>query len=220
MMLKELKIADLFSIFNAAFGFGGMVYLFTSGLNSHVFYFLYLSSFMDGADGIAANKFGKSPFGKDLDSLADSISFGVFPALILAYYNSTLIIPAIIFVVTSILRLARFNVVEAKNFIGYPTIASALLVTSLIRLNFDVAVIFVITILLACLMISDFEYLKIRDRLSLFVLGTVILSCFFVSEAVYALLCLAVIYLISPFPLEVMRWWEKKKLERLLSKRE
>lgn len=219
-MLKELKIADLFSILNAVFGFGGMVYLFTSGLNSYAFYFLYLSSFMDGADGIAANRFGKSPFGKDLDSLADSISFGVFPALILAYHNSALIIPAILFVITSILRLARFNVVEAKNFIGYPTIASALLVTSLIRLNFDNITILVITILLSYLMISDFEYLKLRDKLSLFVLGIVILSCFVVNEAVYALLCLTVIYLISPFPLEVIRWWERRKLEKLLSKRE
>ncbi|RLI73298.1 CDP-diacylglycerol--serine O-phosphatidyltransferase [Archaeoglobales archaeon] len=220
MMFKELKIADLFSILNAVFGFGGIVYLFTTGLNSLVFYFLYVSSIMDGADGIAANRFGKSPFGKDLDSLADSISFGVFPAAILAYYDSALIIPSIIFVVTSILRLARFNVVESKNFIGYPTIASALLVTSLMRLNFDSIMILVITILLSYLMISDFEYLKIRDRLSLFVLGVVILSCFVIDEAVYALLCLTVIYLMSPFPLEVIRWWERRKLEKLLSKRE
>ncbi|HDD36245.1 MAG TPA: CDP-diacylglycerol--serine O-phosphatidyltransferase [Archaeoglobus veneficus] len=206
MMLKQLKVADIFSILNATFGFGGILYLFKSGINANTFYFLYLSSFMDGADGIAANRFGKSPFGKDLDSLADSISFGLFPSLILAYNDNTLAIPALIFVIASILRLARFNVIEAENFVGFPTVASALLLTSLIRLDFALGIIFIVTVFLAFLMISDIEYVKIRNRALLILLGLVILLCFFVKIAVYILLLLTLIYLISPVFMGVVKW--------------
>lgn len=206
MMLKQLKVADIFSILNATFGFGGILYLFKSGINANTFYFLYLSSFMDGADGIAANRFGKSPFGKDLDSLADSISFGLFPSLILAYNDNTLAIPALIFVIASILRLARFNVIEAENFVGFPTVASALLLTSLIRLDFALGIIFIVTVFLAFLMISDIEYVKIRNRALLLLLGFVILLCFFVKIAVYILLLLTLIYLISPVFMGVVKW--------------
>lgn len=206
MMLKQLKVADIFSILNATFGFGGILYLFKSGINANTFYFLYLSSFMDGADGIAANRFGKSPFGKDLDSLADSISFGLFPSLILAYNDNTLAIPALIFVIASILRLARFNVIEAENFVGFPTVASALLLTSLIRLGFALGIIFIVTVFLAFLMISDIEYVKIRNRALLVLLGLVILLCFFVKIAVYILLLLTLIYLISPIFMGVVKW--------------
>ena len=206
MMLKQLKVADIFSILNATFGFGGILYLFKSGINANTFYFLYLSSFMDGADGIAANRFGKSPFGKDLDSLADSISFGLFPSLILAYNDNTLAIPALIFVIASILRLARFNVIEAENFVGFPTVASALLLTSLIRLGFALGIIFIVTVFLAFLMISDIEYVKIRNRALLLLLGFVILLCFFVKIAVYILLLLTLIYLISPVFMGVVKW--------------
>lgn len=205
-MLKQLKVADIFSILNATFGFGGILYLFKSGINANTFYFLYLSSFMDGADGIAANRFGKSPFGKDLDSLADSISFGLFPSLILAYNDNTLVIPALIFVIASILRLARFNVIEAENFVGFPTVASALLLTSLIRLDFALGIIFIVTVFLAFLMISDIEYVKIRNRALLLLLGFVILLCFFVKIAVYILLLLTLIYLISPVFMGVVKW--------------
>lgn len=205
-MLKQLKVADIFSILNATFGFGGILYLFKSGINANTFYFLYLSSFMDGADGIAANRFGKSPFGKDLDSLADSISFGLFPSLILAYNDNTLAIPALIFVIASILRLARFNVIEAENFVGFPTVASALLLTSLIRLGFALGIIFIVTVFLAFLMISDIEYVKIRNRALLVLLGLVILLCFFVKIAVYILLLLTLIYLISPIFMGVVKW--------------
>ncbi|RLF25571.1 MAG: CDP-diacylglycerol--serine O-phosphatidyltransferase [Thermoplasmata archaeon] len=206
MMLKQLKVADIFSILNATFGFGGILYLFKSGINANTFYFLYLSSFMDGADGIAANRFGKSPFGKDLDSLADSISFGLFPSLILVYNDNTLAIPALIFVIASILRLARFNVIEAENFVGFPTVASALLLTSLIRLDFALGIIFIVTVFLAFLMISDIEYVKIRNRALLLLLGFVILLCFFVKIAVYILLLLTLIYLISPVFMGVVKW--------------
>ena len=76
-----------------------------------------------------------SEFGVQLDSLSDLISFGAAPAimmymLVLNTMPKIGIAIAILFVLCSALRLARFNVMEqkgetAKNFMGLPTPASA-----------------------------------------------------------------------------------------------
>jgi CDP-diacylglycerol--serine O-phosphatidyltransferase len=76
-----------------------------------------------------------SDFGLELDSLSDLISFGVAPAimiyqLVLKTMGKVGVAIAILFVLCSALRLARFNVlaqrdVPVKNFMGLPTPASA-----------------------------------------------------------------------------------------------
>jgi CDP-diacylglycerol--serine O-phosphatidyltransferase len=76
-----------------------------------------------------------SPIGKELDSLADDITFGFAPSAIIFSYLNTFhihifIIPFLAFVMAafSALRLAKFNLDErqALGFIGLPTPANAL----------------------------------------------------------------------------------------------
>lgn len=74
-----------------------------------------LAGLLDGIDGRAARLLkAQSRFGAELDSLADSISFGVAPALIL-YLWSLQDLPrlgwfaALAFAICCVLRLARFN---------------------------------------------------------------------------------------------------------------
>lgn len=74
-----------------------------------------LAGALDGIDGrIARLLRGESRFGAELDSLADAISFGVAPALILYLWSLSAIQPigwlcALVFAVFCALRLARFN---------------------------------------------------------------------------------------------------------------
>ena len=74
-----------------------------------------LAGVLDGIDGRAARMLkSQSRFGAELDSLADSISFGVAPALIvylwsLQHYPSLGWIAALAFAICCVLRLARFN---------------------------------------------------------------------------------------------------------------
>jgi CDP-diacylglycerol--serine O-phosphatidyltransferase len=79
-----------------------------------------------------------SPIGKELDSLADDITFGFAPSAIVFEYlrPETELLPFLVFVMAafSALRLAKFNLDErqALGFIGLPTPANALFWGSLI----------------------------------------------------------------------------------------
>ncbi len=115
-------------------------------------FLILTAAFFDFFDGFFARLLkAYSPMGKELDSLADVISFGVAPAFIV--YNllkSVLLINSLSFETTSIidglllfspfllvvfsaLRLAKFNVDtrQTTSFIGLPTPANAILLASL-----------------------------------------------------------------------------------------
>ncbi len=76
---------------------------------------IVFAAILDGIDGRVARMIkGQSRFGAELDSLADFVNFGVTPALILYFwqlheFNNVGWIAAIIFAISSCLRLARFN---------------------------------------------------------------------------------------------------------------
>ncbi|TAL01641.1 MAG: CDP-diacylglycerol--serine O-phosphatidyltransferase [Rhodospirillaceae bacterium] len=97
------------------------------------------AAFLDGIDGrIARLLRSTSKFGQELDSLADAISFGVAPAMVMylwslqhaAHFGWTL---SLLFAVCSVLRLARFNTMVGQDlphwahnyFTGMPTPAGA-----------------------------------------------------------------------------------------------
>lgn len=106
--------------------------------------FIVIGAIFDFFDGMSARLLGvSSPIGKELDSLADCITFGFAPSAIIfsflqsitAEANSTLctlhsILPYLAFVMAafSALRLAKFNLDDrqAMGFIGLPTPANAL----------------------------------------------------------------------------------------------
>ncbi|HIP63611.1 MAG TPA: CDP-diacylglycerol--serine O-phosphatidyltransferase [Archaeoglobus profundus] len=193
-IFKELSIADIFSILNATSGFLGVSYLLTKGYSENIFHFLYFSAIMDGLDGLTANKLGKKgKLGKDLDTLADLISFGVFPSTVLVHVGY--LYSALLYLLATILRLARFNVLNKRDFVGLPTVASALLISSVIIIN--IKFVQIVAIILSILMISDIEYKRIGVRSSI-VCGIVILTCFFIKNAILILFILTIIYIVSP----------------------
>lgn len=105
--------------------------------------FIFIAAILDFLDGLVARMLhAYSPIGKELDSLADCISFGLAPGIIMFSllsikfsYNDVPFfladyIPYIAFVIPvfSALRLAKFNVDERQttSFIGLPTPANAI----------------------------------------------------------------------------------------------
>jgi CDP-diacylglycerol--serine O-phosphatidyltransferase len=104
---------------------------------------IILAGVFDFLDGFVARLLNSaSAIGKELDSLADVVTFGVLPACILSYYL-TIAIPSInemwitylafILAIFSALRLAKFNIDtrQSESFIGLPTPANGLVVASL-----------------------------------------------------------------------------------------
>jgi len=101
--------------------------------------FIIIGAVFDFFDGMVARLLRvSSPIGKELDSLADDITFGFAPSAIVFEYLSseTELLPFIVFIMAafSALRLAKFNLDErqALGFIGLPTPANALFWASLI----------------------------------------------------------------------------------------
>ena len=104
--------------------------------------FIVVGAVFDFFDGMVARLLHvSSPIGKELDSLADDITFGFAPSAIIFSYLCTfhihmLFVPFLAFVMAafSALRLAKFNLDErqALGFIGLPTPANALFWGSLI----------------------------------------------------------------------------------------
>lgn len=116
--------------------------------------FIGLAAFFDLLDGFAARSLRiASPIGKDLDSLADVVSFGVAPSMILYKMLWTALMaqpeamdtslwetfPAFLLACFAALRLARFNVSgnPKGDFAGMPTPAVGLVVAALPLINWQ-----------------------------------------------------------------------------------
>lgn len=110
--------------------------------------YIIIGAVFDFFDGMSARLLGvSSPIGKELDSLADDVTFGVAPATIVFFQLGVMDYPsfmeplrpvlpffAFIMAAFSALRLAKFNLDERQttSFIGMPTPANALFWGSLI----------------------------------------------------------------------------------------
>lgn len=153
----------------------------TDGNYKTAAWFILLAAIFDGLDGKVARLTGTaSKFGVELDSLADVISFGVAPAVLL--YDWALRpfgklgwLAAFLYVICGALRLARFNVqvstVESRRFIGMPIPAAACIVATCVLLFYELGgtgtikmvSMVVLVFLLAFLMVSNIKYLSLKD---------------------------------------------------------
>ena len=108
-------------------------------------YMIGIAAIFDFLDGMAARLLNvRSELGKQLDSLADLISFGMLPGIILFYLlnnifseadNFIKFVPFVAFLIPlfSALRLAKFNIDDRQttSFIGLPTPANAIFIGSI-----------------------------------------------------------------------------------------
>ena len=135
-MMKIIKhIPNTITSMNLLCGIMGVIFTFKGELDT-AFYLMLAGAACDFCDGLAARALkAYSELGKQLDSLADMVSFGVLPSLMM-YSLMTLTggdrfwcyIPLLI-AVFSALRLAKFNIDErqSENFIGLATPACAII---------------------------------------------------------------------------------------------
>jgi CDP-diacylglycerol--serine O-phosphatidyltransferase len=132
----------------------------------------------DGLDGALARKLGvASPFGAQMDSLADMCSFGLAaPVVVYASLAHTVppaaaMIACILVALCAAIRLARFNVSpnDGKFFSGVPTTmaAAVLALTVLIGLPMPGFAVVGGVALLAFAMVSSFPYAKLARLLRL-----------------------------------------------------
>jgi CDP-diacylglycerol--serine O-phosphatidyltransferase len=176
-------IPSLFTTGNLICGFFSIISTF-NGEYFQASIFIIFANLLDGLDGLVARLTRTtSQFGVELDSLADLVSFGVAPAVLVYYWA---LVPwstwgwlaACLYVVCGALRLARFNVqiknVEKIHFVGLPIPAAAEMIVATVLLYYSLGgegaankevILLLVIYLLAGLMVSNFNYFSLKQRL-------------------------------------------------------
>ncbi|MTI32592.1 CDP-diacylglycerol--serine O-phosphatidyltransferase [Xanthovirga aplysinae] len=139
MTIKK-HIPNFITSLNLLCGCIGVVVVFKGFDLRHATYLIWMAAIFDFLDGLVARATKSfSAIGKELDSLADMVTFGVLPAVIMftllerAQTPSLFPYFAFLLAVCSALRLAKFNVDErqSESFYGLPTPANALFISGL-----------------------------------------------------------------------------------------
>lgn len=204
------QVPNLFTLLNLVFGCLALVAILQNGITiqfsaetgqyidipEKIWYaslFIAIAAIVDFLDGFLARLMGaSSELGKQLDSLADVVSFGVAPAMIIYQFlrlsyaqdengiNASiwLLAPAFILAMAAAFRLGRFNLDHSQqySFKGVPVPAVGLLVASFPMIYWFMPSAFVvsvllskwflygITILLSWLMVSNLPMLALKFR--------------------------------------------------------
>ena len=145
---KLLKLKDYITLTGTTMGILALIcaVIGTRLFISLGFFFVSISLGTDLLDGYIARKTGTvNKFGIELDSLSDSLTFGIAPS-VLAFqafktggiFDIILIIGCICYAWGAILRLARFNITteDTPGYVGVPTPLSALLLISFYFANY------------------------------------------------------------------------------------
>ena len=157
-----------------------------NGMYQAVVLCLAFSAVFDFLDGMSARLLNAySPLGKELDSLADMVSFGLAPGLLVYHLYGTMPMPAwlsgyamyvpylaFLIPVFSALRLAKFNIDDRQisSFIGLPTPANAIFFVGLAFLMIryreavNVYMLTAIVILFSYLLVSEIPMFSLKVK--------------------------------------------------------
>lgn len=174
------QIPNFLTILNLLCGVFSMMAVFENRLDWTA-YFICMAAFFDFLDGSMARLLNvKSEFGKQLDSLADMVSFGLVPGVILfflikdsqpeltVYINQINIVPYFAFLIPvfSALRLAKFNIDPRQQdiFLGMNTPSNTLLIASFSLIQKNI--------------FCDYNFLTVLSNNTYFLLILTFVSCF------------------------------------------
>ena len=212
-------LPTIFTIGNLFCGFYSLVLAFRGDFERAAL-MIVVAGVLDGLDGRIARLTGTSTeFGNQFDSLADVVSFGVAPALLV--YRWALLplgrigwLVTFLFLVCAAMRLARFNIQanvgDKRFFAGLPS-PSAAGALACVAFAFPMApelswVPIAVAILIATLgllMVSRFRYRSFKEfdlrsrRSYLYVLPLAVIVVAIAIHPKGALLCFAALYLVS-----------------------
>lgn len=200
---------------------------------------IFVAMIFDGLDGRVARMTNtQSDFGAEYDSMADMVSFGIAPSLVI--YNWALSdlgkfgwLAAFVFVAGAALRLARFNtqvgVVDKRYFQGLASPAAAGVIASVVWLGAeyqfdgkDLNLLFaILTIVVGLLMVSNFRYNSFKDvdwkgRVNFIVVLIIVAAFVVVAASPAELLTVIFIGYALSGPITTIRAVRKLKLEHVV----
>lgn len=175
--MKKFNLIYLLpNLFTASSIFVGVISIIKASQGNFIdaSWLILLALVFDGLDGRVARMTNTtSQFGVEFDSLADIISFGIAPALLLYFFighefGRFGILVSALYVIFGAIRLARFNISTAKSdpnvFIGLPIPTAAIFISMWVLLfnkysleNYSILLLF-LALGVAILMVSNFRY--------------------------------------------------------------
>lgn len=161
---KLFKLPDCLTVLNVFMGLIAILLVISEN------YYLAITALLlavvfDYLDGkVARWTHREGDFGKQLDSLADTVSFGVAPAIFgftLIQTNFAIIVFAL-FLFAGVLRLARYNIMESNGeFAGMPITVNGLVIPLIYVLHVPTNAYPYIYLFLAILMVSPLKFKKL-----------------------------------------------------------
>ena len=143
---KLLKLKDYITLIGTSLGIIALVCacIGRRDLLSLGFFLVAITLGTDMVDGYIARKTKTvNEMGKELDSLSDSLTFGIAPAVLVyqsfktdTLFDLFIIVGSICFAFGALLRLARFNITESPGYTGVPTPLSALSIITFFYANY------------------------------------------------------------------------------------
>lgn len=139
-------------------------------------YLIYVAVIFDMLDGHLARYFNtSSQLGKQLDSFADFVTFGIAPVVVfisnMKYVPWYIMIIVLIYPLAGVFRLARYNLQESSEYyIGLPITASGFIMVSVLLINsyihseytWDFVIFYMLlAIVLSVMMVSNFRVNRI-----------------------------------------------------------
>lgn len=171
---RDIRPADIATMANALVG---MVAIITAARGDVTLAanLILVGILLDGVDGAIARLTGGGPLGGFLDTLADTITFAVAPAVIVVLGLDAPLWAALavagFFLVCVMLRLARFEALREKKhmayFSGMSSPGGALVVAACILAGLPPSTTLALTVVAGTFMISRIRYPKLRGWLGL-----------------------------------------------------
>ena len=200
---------------------------------------IFVAMIFDGLDGRVARMTNtQSEFGAEYDSMADMVSFGIAPGLVI--YNWALSglgkfgwLAAFVFVACAALRLARFNtqvgVADKRYFQGLASPAAAGVIASLVWVGTEYElnghdfglILGVITFVTGALMVSNFRYNSFKEvdwkgKVNFIVVLLIVLVFVVVASSPAELLMAIFVLYACSGPVTTIRTVKELKLEHVV----
>jgi len=212
----EIREQDVATLVNLLFGALAILFLAEANNTGIAAAFIIVCVLADGADGYLARTRGQGILGFQLDSLADFVSFGVVTSVLVYYvvrdavgYRSLfflIFVVSFLYLVSGMLRLARYNVAPHEAvFSGLPITAAGMIVALYVLAGLPPVGLLPVALVLAGLMVSDIKYPKVRNTITLAVVGALLLLVLLLyaigtnySIISAVLLLLSLVYVLNP----------------------
>ncbi len=235
MIYKRNIVPSLFTMLNLFFGYFAIVHAM-QGKFVTASWLIILAAVWDALDGrIARLTQTFSEFGVQFDSIADVVSFGAAPSVLVFkvfFYKMGAIGVILSFfpLLFGAIRLARFNVnlggFEKENFSGLPIPAMATALSAYVIFNYDLweglkfgPVLIPIVLVLSVLMVSNIEY-EVLPKFSFrgskknsivlgLLLSGVLLVVFFREKALFPLIMIFILF----YAIRGLVYWNRENEE-------